>query len=95
MVSRETEVHVVAVTLALAMLAAVGYFAPDFDDPVYLAGLLPYNALIIGGAHFYLAWRGEEGTVPVSSRWRFLLALAAVVGLPAVAAFWPDVGSGE
>ena len=85
----ETLVHVTAVLVAFAALAAVSWLvrAYSLSTAVATAGLVVFNVLVFGGAHLYLAARGEGGSVPVESRWRFLafLAAAAVAALVSVA----------
>jgi hypothetical protein len=85
----ETLVHAVAVLVAFATLAAVSWLvrAYSLSTAVATAGMVVFNVLVFGGAHLYLAARGEGGSVPVQSRWRFLafLAVAAVAALAAIA----------
>ncbi|WP_227134528.1 hypothetical protein [Halorubellus salinus] len=85
----ETLVHAVAVLAAFATLAAVSWLvrAYSLSTAVATAGAVVFNVLVFGGAHLYLAARGEDGTVTVESRWRFLafLAVAAVAALAAIA----------
>ena len=77
MVSRDTTVHAAAVALAVVVLALVTQLGIDSGPPAIAATLLAY-ALVLGGAHFYLALRGEDGIVPVESRWRYLAMLAVL-----------------
>ncbi|MFC6952726.1 hypothetical protein [Halorubellus litoreus] len=85
----ETLVHAAAVLLAFAALAAVSWLvrAYSLSTAVATAGAVVFNVLVFGGAHLYLAARGEAGSVPVASRWRFLafLAVAAVAALAGIA----------
>lgn len=85
----ETLVHAVAVLVAVAALAAVSWLvrAYSLSTAVATAGMVVFNVLVFGGAHLYLAARGEGGSVPVESRWRFLvfLAVAAVAALAGIA----------
>ncbi|WP_135362750.1 hypothetical protein [Halosimplex halophilum] len=82
MVSRDTTVHLTVVALALAGLAAVTQFPSD--PAVTALVLVGYNGAVLAGAHLYLAWRGEDGIVPVAARWRFVAAVAAVLSLAAL-----------
>jgi len=88
MISRETAVHLVAVGLAFGCLLAADA-ATDGPVPSVLAFLLFYG-LVLGGAHFYLAVRGEDGMVPVASRWRYVTLLAVLFATGAVIAYWGD-----
>ena len=91
MASRDTTVHLVAVGVALFVLIAVGYVDAGLDTdflPV-LAVLLTYG-IALGGAHFYLALRGEDGMVPVESRWRYVTTLAVLLGTGAMIAYGGD-----
>lgn len=91
MVSRENRVHLLAVLGAiLVVIAAAQLSGSSEDTPVFIGLTLLSYGVLFGGAHLYLAWRGEEGTVPVRSRWRFLAALAAWLTLAAIGALGPD-----
>ena len=90
MLSRDTAIHLSAVLVALAVLTIASLAAPSLDDPLYLGALLVFHAILFGGAHAYLAWRGEGGMVPVDSRVRFVVALLVVLGLGAIGALGPD-----
>jgi len=83
MVSRDTTVHLTVVALALAGLAALTRLPTD--PAVTAVALVGYNGAVLAGAHLYLAWRGEDGLVPVASRWRFVAAVAIVSSLAALA----------
>jgi len=94
MAPRETKVHV---GIAVAVIA-LGSVAVQFVDtaPQWLllvAGALSYG-LLFGGAHLYLALRGEGGEVSLVARWRFLGFLAAMIGLGVVAALAGEVAVG-
>jgi hypothetical protein len=52
--------------------------------------LIAFYASVFGGAHAYLAWRGEAGMVPVDSRVWFLVGLLVVLGLGAIGALVPN-----
>jgi hypothetical protein len=96
MVSRETAVHASAVFLGImVLLAAESLFDIGADSPV-LSGvvIVLFYGLVLGGAHLYFALRGEDGIVPVESRWRFVALLAVVLGSGAVAAYGQDTTVG-
>jgi hypothetical protein len=83
MLSRDTTVHLTVVALAMVGLTAALWLP---SDPAVMAvAFAGYNGAILAGAHLYLAWRGEDGIVPVASRWRFVAAVAAVLSLAALA----------
>lgn len=85
MVSRETIVHVCAVLLAVLLLVGLEYagILPETGPaPVWVA--LLFYGLVFGGAHLYLALRGEGGIVPVEARWRYLAMLVVLLGAGAV-----------
>ena len=92
MVSRETKVQLVVGTVATVLLiaAASAFIDTRTDNAVLGVVVLVYYGVISGGTHLYLAWRGEDGSVPVDSRWRFVLTLAALLGLGAIGMFGPD-----
>jgi hypothetical protein len=90
MVSRETRVQLVVGTVATALLGITTWQLHPIDGPLFAAVILVYYGLIFGGTHLYLAWRGEDGSVPVNSRWRFLGVLGALLTLGAIGAFGPD-----
>jgi len=82
MVSRETRVHVVAVLLGLLALVGFGWWSGG-TAPTWIefGVLVVYNGLVFGGAHLYLALRGDGEAVPLDARWRFLGFLAVWVSL--------------
>jgi len=83
MVSRDTTVHLTVVALTMVGMT-VALWLPS--DPAVMAVVFAaYNGAVLAGAHLYLAWRGEDGLVPVASRWRFVAAVAAVLSLAALA----------
>ncbi|QLH84302.1 hypothetical protein [Halosimplex pelagicum] len=84
MVSRDTTVHVTVVALAIAGLAVLSRLTDDPASAPTVVGFVLYNGAVLAGAHLYLAWRGEDGLVPVASRWRFVAAVAAVLALGAL-----------
>ena len=93
MVSRDTRVHLTVVALALAGVALLSQTF-GFTDPVAVVGYVLYNGAVLAGAHLYLAWRGEDGLVPVASRWRFVAAVAVVLSLGGVVALTDSVAMG-
>jgi hypothetical protein len=93
-ISRETTVQSGAVAVAFAVLVLSGAAVSEFDlgSRVGMAVSVVFNAVVFGGAHLYLAARGEDGSVPVASRWRFLAALGVVAAAALLAiAFGPRV----
>jgi len=85
MVSRDTSVHIVAVVLGLVALFLIDHYTigPE-NGTTPIAGFLLFYGSVFGGAHLYLALRGEDGMVPVSARWRFIALLAVLLGAGAV-----------
>jgi hypothetical protein len=85
MVSRDTAVHLVAVSLALLVLvvASVLDVGPG-PSPAGIAFFVAYNGLIFGGAHLYLAARGEDGMVPTDARWRYVGLLGLLLAAGAI-----------
>jgi hypothetical protein len=81
MVSRDTAVHAVVVAVAIAALFALNLSFPDLDGSVLTVAVLGCYGLVLGGAHLFLAWSGDDGLVPVASRWRFVGVVAGVVVL--------------
>ena len=79
MVSRETIVQVVVVIVAIALLVVAESVGVATDGVQSTALFVVFYGLVLGGAHLYLAARGEDGIVPVESRWRYLTALAVVL----------------
>ncbi|OIB59063.1 hypothetical protein [Natrialba sp. SSL1] len=80
MVSRDTLVHIVSVTIGLLVLALVEYtgIGPE-TGPAPVAVFLLFYGLVLGGAHFYLALRGEDGLIPVEARWRYVATLVVLL----------------
>ncbi|WP_323675764.1 hypothetical protein [Halorubellus sp. PRR65] len=78
--TNETAVQVSAALVAFAVLIAFQTFgsALNLGNAGATVGAILFNAVVFGGAHLYLAVRGEDGSVPVASRWRLLVALGAV-----------------
>lgn len=89
--TNETAVQVSAALVAFAVLLAFDAFgsALNLGDAGVAAGSVLFNVVVFGGAHLYLAARGEDGSVPVASRWRFLAALGAVATAALVAIAFP------
>jgi hypothetical protein len=89
MVSRETAVHASAVFLGImVLLAAESLFNIGSESPVLSGAVIVlFYGLVLGGAHLYFALRGEDGIVPVESRWRYVALLAVLLGSGAVAAY--------
>ncbi|WP_436923767.1 hypothetical protein [Halosimplex amylolyticum] len=94
MVSRDTAVHVTVVALAFASLAALSPSVVDAESPFAVVAFVAFNGVVLAGAHLYLAWRGEDGLVPVSARWRFVATVGAIVGLGVIAALTDPVAVG-
>ena len=87
MLSRETAVHVSAVSVALAILVAASYADVGVDDgPAWVAFFVLFYGLVLGGAHLYFALRGEDGMIPVEARWRYVATLAVVLVSVAIVA---------
>lgn len=80
MVSRDTKVHLVAVALALGTYILVASFLPAALSSWEAAiGLFIFQGIGFGGAHLYLAIRGEGGMVPPDARWRYVAVLTLVM----------------
>lgn len=91
--TNETAVQVSAALVAFAVLIAFDAFgsALNLGDAGAVVGGILFNVVVFGGAHLYLAVRGEDGSVPVASRWRFLAALGAVATAALVGVAFRDV----
>lgn len=78
-----------AVALAFLVLAGTSWAVQSYglSNAAFTAANVVFNVLVFGGAHLYLAARGEGGSVPVDARWRFLafLGVVAAAALLAVA----------
>src|SRR6056297_3451302 len=94
MVSRDTTVHATVVALALASMAALSRLAPQTDSALAVAAALGFNGAVLAGAHLYLARRGEDGIVPVSTRWRFVATVGVVLFLAGVGSLTDPVPVG-
>lgn len=81
MISAETTVHVCAASLAIAVVA-VADITGLLSEPGLASGItaLIAHGLLFGGAHLYLAVRGDGGMVPVEARWRYLATLGVLLG---------------
>jgi hypothetical protein len=81
MVSTETKVHVGAASLAILVVAVASLMGILAESGLAsgITALIAYG-LLFGGGHLYLAVRGEEGTVPVEARWRYLAMLGILLG---------------
>ncbi|MBP1922709.1 hypothetical protein J2751_001723 [Halorubrum alkaliphilum] len=80
MVSRDTKVHLGTVGITLLVLLSVEYagLLPESESTIGVIALASYGA-IFGGAHLYLAIRGDDGMVPAAARWRYVATLAVVL----------------
>lgn len=88
MVSRDTIVHLAAVALALLVLLVASYFELGVGEgPIAIAVILLFYGLTFGGAHLYLAVRGEDGIVPAAARWRYVAMLAVLLGAGAASLY--------
>ena len=80
---RETTVHGAIVFVAVSAVVVADYtgILPESGPVAGVVSMLVFGA-IFGGAHLYYAVRGEDGTVPVTARWRYvgLLAVLLAVG---------------
>lgn len=85
MVSRDTKYHALAVVTAVGSLVVLQAFVPGDGPALQAVTLVVLYGLVLGGAHLALALRGEDGLVPVASRWRFLRLVAVLLALGAVA----------
>ena len=80
MISRDTRIHVLVAVVAIGLLVLLQPADASIGDPLWVALVVSFWALLLGGAHLYLAIRGEDGMIPVASRWRYLAALVVVLG---------------
>ncbi|ERH08882.1 MAG: hypothetical protein J07HX64_00634 [halophilic archaeon J07HX64] len=53
---------------------------PESGPAVGVASMLVYG-ITLGGAHLHYAICGEDGTVPVAARWRYVGLLTALPGV--------------
>jgi hypothetical protein len=84
MASRDTAVHAAVVALAVVLLVALNALFPDLESRTVTFAVLLLYGLVLAGAHLFLAWLGEDGIVPVASRWRFVGMVALVLLLMGV-----------
>jgi hypothetical protein len=84
MVSRDTRLHAAVVAVSILVLLGLSLAFPDTDSPVLVFAVLVVYGFVLAGAHLFFAWLGEDGVVPVSSRWRFVGIVAGVLLLGAV-----------
>lgn len=81
MVSRDTTVHIAAVLLGFVALSLVdNYSIGPETGATPIVGFVLFYGLVLGGAHLYLAVRGEGGMIPVEARWRYVTMLAVLLG---------------
>ena len=80
MVSRDTRVHVLVAAIAIGGLVLFQPADASIGDPLWLALVIAFWAILLGGAHLYLAVRGADGMIPVAARWRYLATLVVVLG---------------
>lgn len=94
MVSRDTSVHAGVVAVSIAALLVLSWLFPDAESSIVTFAVLVCYGFVLAGAHLFLAWLGDDGVVPVSSRWRFVGLVAGVVVLAAVAVSTEPVSIG-
>lgn len=94
MLSRDTTVHLGALTLAVGvLLLATVLEVGDTTAGRVLLGVAFYG-LALGGAHLYLGLRGEDGIVPAEARLRYVVTLAIVLSAWALLVLAGDVQLG-
>lgn len=80
MLSRDTRVHLVVLAVAVAgFVAAQLIWGGIGTGTPGLLALAVFYGVAFGGAHLYLAVRGEDGLVPPDARWRYVGFLAALL----------------
>jgi len=94
MVSKDTTVHAAVVAVSIAALLVLSWTFPDVESPVLTFAVLVLYGFVLAGAHLFLAWLGEDGIVPTTSRWRFVGLVAGVVVLAAVAVLTDPISLG-
>ncbi|WP_128476583.1 hypothetical protein [Halorussus pelagicus] len=91
MLSRDTTVHIATVALAYVLLVLVNSLSGGSDGTaVEVLAYLLLNGLVLGGAHLYLAVRGEDGLVPTAARWRYVAAIAVLLSVGATTLYAGD-----
>lgn len=81
MVSRELSVQIGALSVAFFVLLVATYFDVGVGTgPAAIVVALLFNGIVFGGAHLYLALRGDDGMVPVQARWRYVAMLGGLLG---------------
>ena len=81
MVSRELFAQLGAASVAVIVLLVAAYFDIGVETgPAAIAVGLLFNGILFGGAHLYLALRGDDGMVPVAARWRYVAMLCGLLG---------------
>lgn len=95
MVSRDTTVHAAVVIVSIAAVVAINWAYPDLESSALTFVLLGFYGLILAGAHLFLAWLGEDGVVPVSSRWRFVSLVVVGLGLLAIVLLTDPIAVGS
>lgn len=90
MVSRDTIVHLVAVTLALLLLLIADYANLLAELGPSIIVFVLFYGIVFGGAHLYLALRGDDGMVPTGARWRYLAMLAVLLGAGVLSLYGGD-----
>jgi peptidoglycan/LPS O-acetylase OafA/YrhL len=90
MPSRDSELQIVVVAAVLASLVALSFVGVQLDGPEGFAVWALFNLLVFGGGHLLLALRGEGGSVPVRSRWRYVGTLVVVFGVAPLVAYATD-----
>ncbi|WP_226041090.1 hypothetical protein [Natrinema sp. DC36] len=81
MVSRELSAQIGTISVAFLVLLVAAYFDVGVGTgPAAVAVALLFNGLVFGGAHLYLALRGDDGMIPVEARWRYVAMLGGLLG---------------
>jgi hypothetical protein len=86
MLSRDMKVQAGVVTLAIL----VGYVGENVlniragDGSVSIPLLLLMYGIAFGGTHFYLAPHDYDDSVPVGTRWRYVVMVIVILGAGAI-----------
>ncbi|WP_254764271.1 hypothetical protein [Natrinema marinum] len=81
MVSRELFAQLGAVSLAVLVLLVAAFFDIGVGTgPAAIAVAILFNGIVFGGAHLYLALRGDDGMIPVEAQWRYVAMLCGLPG---------------